>query len=264
MNKAGISVIIPTFNGRKLLEENLPSILSQLSPEDEVIIVDDGGSDSTNAFVEEINHLQIKFVRIEKNVRFARAANKGAELAKNDFIFLCNNDVELQANCLSVLRAHTSKNDVFAVGCLEYEDHLEGEKSGKNKLWFARGLFQHSKSDYFVSGETAWASGGSALFSKEKWQELGGFDTNFSPAYWEDVDLSFRARKKGWKVLFDEKAVVIHKHETTNASIFSKKELDEISWKNGQYFTWKNTNFAQKITFLIWWPYWYLKRIKDS
>ena len=264
MNNPALSVIIPSFNGRHLLEKYLSSILQQLLPEDEVIVVDDGGSDSTVEYIEDLNHPQISLHRIEKNVRFARAANQGVELAKNDFIFLCNNDVELQENCLNVLRGYTNDNDVFAVGCLEYEDHLEGEKSGKNKLWFARGLFQHSKADNFNSGETVWASGGSALFSKQKWQELGGFDEKFTPAYWEDVDLSFRARAKGWRVLLDEKAVVIHKHETTNASIFSKKELDEISWKHGEYFTWKNSNFAQKLAFLFWWSYWWVKRIKNS
>lgn len=262
MNKVGISIIIPSFNGRKLLEENLPSILKQLMAGDEVIIVDDGGSDTTDIYVDKLNHSQVRLVRIEKNIRFAKASNQGVEFAKNKFVFLCNNDVQLQNDCLTALRIHAEDEDLFAVGCLEYEDHLGGDKSGKNKLWFARGLFQHSKADDFKSGETAWASGGSALFCKEKWLKIGGFDEKFAPAYWEDVDLSFRARKKGWKVLFDEKAVVIHKHETTNASIFSKKELDSISWEHGLYFTWKNSNLTQKIAFVIWWPYWWVKRMQ--
>jgi len=260
MNKVGISIVIPSFNGRKLLEENLPSILNQLIPEDEVIIVDDGGSDTTDTYIKELANDQVRLHRIEKNVRFARAANKGVDIAKHDFIFLCNNDVELQSDCLSALRTYGKDEDLFAVGCLEYEDYFGGVKSGKNKLWFSRGLFQHSKADDFNSGDTAWASGGSALFCKQKWQEIEGFDANFAPAYWEDVDLSFRAGRRGWKVLFDEKAVVIHKHETTNASIFSKRELDSISWKHGLYFTWKNSTLMQKIAFVIWWPYWKLKR----
>lgn len=259
--KSAISILIPSFNGVELLRKHLPSILAQLQQGDEVIVIDDGSTDGTQEFVEKIiRHQQVRAHRIEENVRFARAVNEGVSVAQHDFIFLCNNDVELQKDCLQVLRPYTEADSLFAVGCLEFEEKFGGEKSGKNKLWFARGLYQHSKADNFFSGETAWASGGSALFSKKKWEQLGGFDERFAPAYWEDVDLSFRACKQGWKVLFEEKAVVLHKHETTNASVFSKEQLEQSSWQHGQYFTWKHATLMQKVAFIIWWPYWFVLR----
>ncbi len=259
--KTTISILIPSFNGAELLRKHLPSILTQLQQDDEVIVIDDGSTDGTEEFIEKtIRHQQVRVHRIEENVRFARAVNTGVSAAQNDFIFLCNNDVELQQNCLEVLRSYMKDDSIFAVGCLEFAEHVGGEKSGKNKLWFARGLYQHSKADNFSSGETAWASGGSALFSKQKWEQLGGFDEYFAPAYWEDVDLSFRARKQGWKVLFEERAIVFHKHETTNASVFSKEQLESSSWQHGQYFTWKHATVSQKIAFMIWWPYWFVLR----
>ncbi|NCN82827.1 MAG: glycosyltransferase family 2 protein [Candidatus Pacebacteria bacterium] len=263
--KSAISVLIPSFNGIALLQKHLPSVIEQLVEGDEIVIIDDGSSDGTQDYIKQkLRHAQVHVHRINENVRFARAVNNGVAVAKNNFIFLCNNDVQLAEDCLNTVRSYTQDETVFAVGCLEYEEQPGGEKSGKNKLWFSRGLFQHSKANDFSSGETAWASGGSALFSKLKWNKLGGFDEHFAPAYWEDVDLSFRARKRGWKVLFDEKAIVLHKHETTNASVFGKLALDETSWQHGQYFTWKHASIVQKLAFIMWWPYWFVLRMSTS
>src|SRR5690606_24971349 len=135
---------------------------------------------------------------------------------------------------------------------------------GKNVLWFEKGLFQHSKANNFESGETAWASGGSALFSIKKWLVLGGFDDLFYPAYWEDVDLSYRARQNGWKVLFNANAVVYHKHETTNTTVFGNKMIENISWSNSFKFAWKHSNILQKLQFMVWYPYWQLQRLRAS
>jgi len=116
-------------------------------------------------------------------------------------------------------------------------------------------MFIHSRASKLDSGETAWASGGSALFDLEKWKELGGFDIAFYPAYWEDIDLSMRARKKGWNILFCENAVVDHRHETTNASVFGQKKIDIMSWKNAYLFAWRHMTATQWLQHLIWLPY---------
>ena len=157
-----------------------------------------------------------------------------------------------------------SDDKIFSIGCLEFEQNSKGVKSGKNKLWFKKGLFQHSKASNFESGETAWASGGSAMFSTSKWEQLGGFDPAFYPAYWEDIDISYRARKNGWLVLFNSQAIVYHKHESTNASTFGTNKLQDISWKNSLYFSWKHADAAQKIQYVLWYPYWLLQRMKHS
>jgi GT2 family glycosyltransferase len=152
---------------------------------------------------------------------------------------------------------------MFAVGCHEIEQNQGGISGGKNKLWFEKGIFMHARASDFSSGETAWASGGSALFDKAKWLYLGGFDPNFYPAYWEDVDLSYRAKKNNWLVWFESLAVVDHNHESTNSAVFNKTELNAVSWKNGIYFTKKHANFWQKLQFKFWQPYWSWQRNKQ-
>ena len=112
-------------------------------------------------------------------MRFAAAANMGVLYSKNDLILLLNNDVKPSKKVRSELVEHFTDPLVFGVGCLEYERNKDGEKSGKNKLWFERGLFMHSKADDMFSGKTAWVSGGSGMFDKEKWMFLNGFDKRF-------------------------------------------------------------------------------------
>jgi GT2 family glycosyltransferase len=270
-----VTCIIPTYNGRQLLEKHLPAVEKALKKGDELLIADDASTDdtliwlkqrydleetTTSKNIERVNAIfsgkhkdvDVTVMSNIKNKRFAATCNEAALIAKHDLLLLLNNDVEPSKNIIDVLAPHFVNKDVFGVGCLEDE---HGNVGGKNILWFERGLFRHNRAPNFTTGETAWVSGGSGMFSKAKWEKLGGFDVGFYPAYWEDVDISFRARQKGWKILFDEKAHVEHIHESTNASVFGQQLMKKLSWRHGQYFTWKNGNLLQKLQFLLWWPY---------
>lgn len=298
-----VSVVIPTYNGRHLLEKHLPHVLAAMRNDDELIIVDDDSSDDTiqwlgstfnlkktqvepeinelpenyhpdvnemvldmwfGKFVENSKRIRIVVFVNPENLRFAASANIGFALASNQVVFLLNNDVSPSASVIEKLLPHFDDEEVFGVGCLEYAKSIEGEKSGKNKLWFERGLFRHSKADDFTSGETAWVSGGSGMFDREKWLDLKGFDKRFYPAYWEDVDICFRARKWGWKSLFEAGAIVFHEHETTNKEAFGQEKINHVSWKNAQAFTWKNGNLLQKLQYLVWKPYWLINKLKNA
>jgi GT2 family glycosyltransferase len=253
--------------------------------QDELIVVDDASgpeddttswfqkqfrsSKQTKSLIEETDFylgeyreknkkLRIVLLVNHKNQRFGASSNRGFAAAENELVFLINNDVAPHRDCLKYLIPHFDNEKVFAVGCLEHEKHLN-EIGGRNKLWFERGMFLHSRYKDLSGGETAWASGGSAMFRKSIFKEIGGFDKLYYPAYWEDIDLSFQARKRGYLVLFEPKAEVDHNHETTNKSVFGEKKINEMSWKNAKKFTWKNANIWQKISFILWQPYWLLK-----
>ncbi len=294
-----ISVVVPTYNGKHLLKKHLPSVLATMRSGDELLIVDDASTDDTahwlkkafqlkevnfdpeiddlpakyfppvndmqlrvlfGKFAEAAKKIRVTVIRNKDNLRFAASVNLGFVLSSNRLVFLLNNDVSPEPNVVEKLLPHFKDEEVFGVACLEYENNRDGEISGKNKLWFEKGLFWHSKADNFISGETAWVSGGSGMFDREKWLDLEGFDQRFYPAYWEDTDISFRAKKWGWKVLFEEEAVVYHQHESTNESVFGQKKIEEISWKHANAFAWKNGNLFQKLQHLLWKPYWAWKR----
>lgn len=292
-----ISVLIPNYNGKKLLQKYLDSVLEELAHNDQLVIVDDASSDSSVSYLVKRFDLQtaspdfvlphsaeyfpqekdidynyysgklqsgkkkiiINLLSLHKNMRFAAAVNAGVLLVKNPSFLLINTDVKLTKGCRKALLSKVSP-EMFAVGCLEFEDSIDGLKSGKNKLWFSKGMFEHSKAEDMTSGSTAWVSGGSGLFSTEKWFQLNGFDQLFYPAYWEDIDISFRAKKMGWNIWFESEAVVVHKHETTNIDVYGKQKMLEMSWKNADAFVLKNGNLLQKILHYIWKPYWKYKR----
>lgn len=279
----GVSAVIPTFNGQRLLAKHLPALLLTLRDKDEVIIVDDNSTDQSWSWLQQLFakagarlvnqdskygdvlvgscHLEQKILSVQllkhdTNQRFAAAANHGVELARQPLILLLNNDVRPSPNLLENLVPHFADPEVFGVGCLEYEGGDHRKLGGKNVLRFSKGLFIHNRAEEFSSGETAWVSGGSGLFSREKWLQLGGFDPEFYPAYWEDIDISFRARQRGWQVLFEAKATVEHHHESTNNDVFGQQKIAEMSWQHGKYFTRKNSNWWQKIMYFLWQPYW--------
>ncbi|HPS40844.1 MAG TPA: glycosyltransferase [Candidatus Woesebacteria bacterium] len=279
-----ISIVIPSYQGVALYEKNLPAVLNCMRDQDELIVVDDasGPGDKTVAWFKDKfaikkvafdqfaadlylgeyqqNHkkLSITLLVNHQNQRFGLSANRGFALAKNDLVFLINNDVSPYQDCLEYLIPHFKNKAVFAVACLEHEI-ATAQIGGRNKLWFEKGIFLHSRHPQMSFGETAWASGGSAMFRKAIFQELKGFDHRYYPAYWEDIDLSFRAKKRGYIVLFEPKAQVNHDHETSNQTVFGAAKIRQISWRNAKKFTWKNGDIWQKISFLLWQPYWLLK-----
>lgn len=279
----GVSVVIPTYKGQPLMEKNFPSVLKSLRDGDEVIIVDDGGFKETLVWLKknyklgkglkkndyilyEGEHSQgkkkIKIVYVvnQTNLRFAANSNRGVELAQQPLIFLVNDDVSAYPDTIKKLVPYFEDKNVFAVGCLEFDHEHGGAKSGKNQLWFERGMFIHSKANDLKAGQTAWASGGSAMFNRQKWLEIGGLDLAYYPAYWEDIDLSQLARKKGWQVLFEPQARVEHNHETTNTDVFGQDKMEQMSWRHANIFTWKHADIWQKIAYLLWKPYWWVKR----
>ena len=295
-NSLSVSTIIPTFNGRKLLETHLPTILRSLRDGDELIIIDDASQDESGNWLrygfsltqqknpnltdkhggfelyQGFTNLKNKKITIsllvnDKNLRFAASVNRAVRFATKPLIFLLNSDVSLTPDTVKCLVTayQTNAQPIFAIGCLEYEgsdtdDLATLPTAGKNKLWFERGYFMHSKLATDASGETAWASGGSALFNRERWLSLGGFDEHFAPAYWEDIDLSYRARLRNWQVLFEKSAVVFHQHESTHQNVFSSLDIQNISWQHAAYFVQKHGNFWQKLVHILWQPYWILKK----
>ncbi len=278
-----VSVVIPTYKGKPLMEKNFPSVLDSLRNEDEVVIVDDGGFKETLVWLRKNYGLgrpkredgysfykgvykkgrktvDIKYVVNDTSLRFGANCNRGVFLAIHPLIFLVNDDVSSYPETIKKLVPHFKDKNIFAVGCLEFDHEHGGVKSGKNKLWFEKGMFIHSKGDDLERGETGWASGGSAMFDRQKWLEIGGFDPAYYPAYWEDIDLSQTAREKGWKVLFEPLAKVDHNHETTNTDVFGQMKMEKMSWKHSQIFTWKHADFWQKMAYLLWKPYWWVQR----
>lgn len=231
-----ISVVIPNYNGLGLLQKNLPSVVSETlkyNPKTEIIVVDDGSTDESVLFLNR-NFPKVKVIKHSKNKGFSSAVNSGIRAANGDLVVFLNNDVFPEKDYLSKAVKHFEDDLVFAVSF-----HEKGY--GWAKGYFNRGFVEHK-----VGGEgdiphiTFWVNGGSGVFRKRFLKQLGCFDEKlFSPFYWEDIDLSYRAVKRGWKLLWEPGSIVVHEHESTVKNI-AKSKRNFIIERNQLLFIWKN------------------------
>ena len=195
-----VSVVIPNYNGRHLLEKHLPAVFACLRNGDEVIVVDDASADGSVKFLQRTYPL-VHVVAHRNTLRYAQSCNDGVAAAKNPLIFLLNNDVSPEPNALHTAVSHFSHKIVGAIGCLEYD--ASGKVQGRSVASFQRGMFVHAREKEQTAGPTMWAAGGSMVMRADLWKKLGGMDTLFRPAYYEDIDLGYRTWKAGYGVFFD-------------------------------------------------------------
>jgi len=257
-----LSIIIPSYNGKEILKANLPSVIdacTHWSPDKkrwEVILVDDGSTDQTDTWVKE-NYPAVKVVKNHKNLRFARAVNRGVAESSGDIVVLLNNDVRPQKDFLLPIMPHFEDKEIFAVGCLE--KNIENGKEilgGRGTGRFARGFLVHQRAVDQNKTNTLWVTAGSGAFRKSIWQKLGGFDPLFRPAYEEDRDLSYNALKSGYKIVFEPNSKVVHIHETSNLKTFGRTKIKIMSFKNQLLLVWKNISSSKLfIEHLFWLPY---------
>ena len=232
------AIIIPNWNGKDLLEKNLPSIMAALNNSEnqivEVIVVDDKSTDDSITFLQAEYRTQIKLVKHTKNRGFSSAVNTGVRSTQADYVVLLNSDTRPTPNFLKNSLVLLADPKVFAVGF-----HEPGRSASKG--YFKDGFIGHLPAlETRESCETFWVNGGSGIFKRNLWISLGGLDeVLLSPLYWEDVDIGYRALKRGYKLLWDPKAIVYHDSESTTKKL-PRKFLQRIQERNQLLFIWKN------------------------
>jgi len=269
-----IDVIIPNYNGFSLLEKNLPKVLHALSyPKTEfsIIIVDDYSKNddfqNLERLVAKLNKsesIPIKLLRNHKNFGFSTTVNNGVKTSIADFVLLLNSDAIPQKNFLDPLIDDFLKEEkLFGVGCMD--ESIEGDTvvlRGRGEGSFQRGFLVHRKGDIEKGPRTLWISGGSSLVRRELFEKIAGFDTIYNPFYWEDIDLSYRAQKSGYTVMFDKRSRVTHIHsEGAIKKNFKKSYITKIVYRNQFIFVWKNMDTRYLLYHILWLPYHMIKAI---
>ena len=271
-----ITIVIPNYNGEELLKRNLPKVIDSVlsyKGKTEIIVVDDCSTDNSIKQIKyQISNVKntyqkskilIKFLRNDKNLGFSSTVNRGVKEASGEIVVLLNTDVVPEKEFLEPLLKHFSDPKVFAVGCMDKS--VEGSRTvlrGRGIGQWNRGFLVHSRGD-IDKKNTLWVSCGSGVFRKSIWDKLGGLDTLYNPFYWEDIDLSYRALKSGYKILFEPKSVVSHEHEKgAIKSSYSKAQIKTIAYRNQFIFVWKNvTDLDLQLLHLFWFPYHLIKAL---
>jgi GT2 family glycosyltransferase len=210
-----VSVVIPAHNKFAVTYNCLASLL--LAPNGapfEVIVVDDGSTDHTTEMPALIEG--VKYVRNDTAQGFVKACNRGADLARGDYIVMLNNDTEVSAGWIDEL--------------LNVFETFEGVGLAGAKLIYPSGALQEAGGIVWSNGQPMnygrngnpkeprynyvrqvdYISGACIMLPAFLWKELGGFDEDFAPAYFEDTDLAFRVREAGYKTVYTPFAEVVH------------------------------------------------------
>ena len=251
--KYGISVVLPNYNGKQLLKSNLPSIYTALQHtglEFEIIVTDDFSSDDSVDFLSK-EYPEIKIIKNETNLGFSSTCNIGINAASYSLLCISNTDVTFTKDYFTNALPEFNDPELFAVkgDILNYRDSLDNITGIETApvLYYKHGFlrFDHNLdpgnkemtgklNEFFV------LLGCCFLCNTEKMRELNGFDTIFSPFYWEDSDLALRAIKSGYRLRYKPECRVFHRTSSTINTYRKKYHRQLVSNRNKFLFTWRH------------------------
>jgi len=236
-----ISVIIPNYNGRRLLQEYLPfnlEVMAAMGADYEVIIVDDASKDDSVEFIRE-TYPGIKLIVNPENKGFSYTCNRGIEAARCALILLLNSDVKLTPGYFDQQWKYFLKWDTFGVmgRIIDMEgDHIQDAARVPKFNGFKL------KTDYFYYSDnendrlyTFYLSGANALIDAEKLKQIGGFYELFSPFYCEDMELSIRAWRLKWKCYYEHQSVCRHRMSASTKNYQTAKWVKSVYFRNRFY-----------------------------
>ena len=248
-NDSLVTVVIPNYNNKELLNDLIISLSSSISL-NQVIIVDNASQDDSVIFIKD-NYPEITLIENESNMGFAYAVNQGIKLVKTDFVFLLNNDTLIEEDTISnLLKTINISQKIFSVSSKMIQHHnrsLLDDVGDEYTLmgWSKRRGYNQNINNYLNDEEVFSACAGAALYRMSIFKEIGYFDENFE-SYVEDMDISFRARLAGYISYYSSKAKVYHYGSATTGSRYNPFKV-RISARNNIYLIYKNMPLWMKL-----------------
>lgn len=209
-----VCVVIPSWNGRELLAQMLPTLFAQTFPDFRALVVENGSSDGTAAWLQR-EWPAVEVLALERNVGFAPAVNLGIGAGEEEYVALLNNDMELDPGWLGALVGALDADPVAGSATPRQrssQDRARLDGAGDALAWTGgatrRGIGEPDCGQ-FPAGRVFSACGGAALYRRTALRAVGPFDASFF-AYLEDVDWGFRAQLAGWPAIYVPQALVYH------------------------------------------------------
>lgn len=217
-----VSVVILNYNGLEYLKKFLPSVLESNYENMEVIVADNGSTDTSIGFLKtEYSHIRV--IDLEENHGFAGGYNLALEKIDSEYFVLLNSDIQVTKNWIFPI-IELMERDKTIGACqpkvLSYHKKEFFEYAGASGGWidwlgypFCRGrIFDKVEKDngqYNSTSEIFWASGAAYFVRAKLFKALGGFDADYF-AHAEEIDLSWRIKRAGFKIMVRPRSVVYH------------------------------------------------------
>lgn len=237
MNSVCLAVL--NYNGRKHLEYLLPTACvaaKNYSANCSVLVLDNRSTEK------DVDWLKQEFPAVEAVVApkndFLFSYNWLAEKRTEDILVILNNDLKLPLNFLAPLMRHFVFDDVFAVTATSRDWDDQTFTIGPARLKCHHGVYHwdYERGRQELS-HTLFCCGGFMAVDRRKFLEIGGFDRLFYPVYGEDLDLGFRAWRRGWRCVFEPASIVIHRE---NGSLGGEEDsrTARFSLRSALLFQW--------------------------
>ncbi len=248
-DKKCVSVVIPNYNGMEFIEICLASLLTQVEPE-QIIVVDNGSSDGSCEFMRS-SYPRVRFIELEENYGFSQAVNEGIQAASSPYVILLNNDTKVCPGFVGALvEALEADEKAFSASARMLKMHSPDEIDDAGDFYcalgwaFARGKDKPAER-YDQPDRIFAACGGAAIYRRQVMEEIGYFDEAHF-AYLEDIDVGYRALIWGWHNLYEPKACVYHVGSGTSGSRYNEFKVSLTS-RNSVYLVYKNMPFLQIV-----------------
>ncbi|MCI5165358.1 MAG: glycosyltransferase family 2 protein [Candidatus Electrothrix sp. GM3_4] len=239
-----VNIVIPNWNGLRFL----PTCLSSIEQQDfnllQVTVVDNGSNDGSLEYLRD-NHPQVRVIALPENRGFSAAVNQGILSSTAPFVFLLNNDTELDSACLFHLVQASEEQkefDFFSPKMLSFHDRtvLDGAGDGylRGGAGYRLGTMEQENPVYNQPGSIFGACAGAALYRRSLFDQIGLFDEDFF-AYLEDVDLNMRINHSGRRGYYVPTATVYHIGSASSGSKINPFTV-RLSTRNSFYVLLKN------------------------
>jgi len=242
-----ISVIIPNWNGKYLLNACLKSLSAQSYQDFETVVVDNGSIDGSKTMIKR-EFPDVNVIDLDHNHGFSVAVNRGIKRAESPYILVLNNDLELDMECLRLAYEHIIKESDACGGLqcrmMKYDQREIIDSLGiqiRNRRFYDLGRGTSFSARMHHEGIILGPCAGAALYRRKFFEEVGLFDEHFFAGF-EDVDLALRGLRGGWYFKYEPRAVVYHHRSATFDSLSFRKRMELL--KN--YFLVGYKNFPRK------------------
>ncbi len=255
-----IAIVILNWNGKKLLEQFLPSVLDY-SADHKVYVADNASTDNSITFVKN-NYPTVNIIQNTSNGGYAKGYNDALKHIDEDFFCLLNSDVEVTPNWLAPIELHFSQDKETAIiqpKILDFKKKTHFEYAGaaggfldKFGYPFCRGrIFDDLEEDLGQYNNTTpifWASGACFFIRKSIFETLGGFDEDYF-AHQEEIDLCWRAQNLGLSIIYIGSSTVYHLGGSTLNKMNPKKTF--LNFRNSLFSILKNVSLKKAILIIF-------------
>lgn len=258
VDEGGVAIVIPSWNGRDLLAENLPGVLTaaQAVPTScEVLVVDDGSEDDSIELLRS-RFPQVRIVAHEENRGFGRACLSGAQAASARVLVFLNNDAAVEPDFIAPLLEAVREPGCFAASPILLGSDGVPQGASLNVPYLHRGQIRYRRTDpreltpsssRRAPAYTLYPVGAAFAVRKDRFLELEGFDELFAPFYYEDLDLGIRAWRRGWTCKLVAESRVWHEGTETIRHWFPQFAVQTIRKRNRTLCLIKNLTSRRKL-----------------